>query len=41
LLIYLIIQKYNEYCYNLRNKPETYNERFGMVPESHEMFDGK
>ena len=39
ILICVIIQKYREYCNNKQNTPETYNERFGMVPESHEHFD--
>ena len=39
ILICVIIQKYREYCINNQNTSETYNERFGMVPESHEHFD--
>lgn len=39
IFVCVIIQKYREYCINKQNTSETYNERFGMVPESHEHFD--
>ena len=39
ILICVIIQKYREYCNNKQYTLETYNERFGIVPESHENFD--
>ena len=39
IFVCVIMQKYSEYCNNNQHTPETYNERFGMVPESHELFD--
>jgi hypothetical protein len=38
--VYVAIQKYNEYCSNGYKDTETYNERFGIVADSRENFDG-
>lgn len=39
VIIYIIIQKYNEYCYNLKKKSDSYNEHFGVDSDSHDDFD--